>query len=311
MKLKSMLLPAIAAVFLLGCEANGVDADGFPGGGGGGNVPPGSVADTTNCATPVSGLCVLGGDSHPGGLVDVLLAPDGPLGPIAGAIDTDALVEALTFTLENDDGDLAGIVEGLVADGQLEEGLTLLLLGENGDGMGALAETLTNLLLPNDEGQGLMGLVSEDGGVGLVQALLIDGSDASCQAPLGTLCLISGDGNQTGLVDLLLTSGGVAGAASPTLTDEATDQLVATLGDLLESNGALADLVEGLFQQGQLAEGLEVLLMGSPDDGIPSGLIAALDGITGDLGTVLGEVGDFLGDVLLPGGGLGGLIPTT
>ena len=116
MKLKSLLLPALAAIFLVGCEANGVDA-GLGGGGGGGggdlNVPPGSLADTTNCASAVSGLCVLGGESHPGGIVDLLLAPEGPLGPIASAIDVSALTNTLTVLLSSDDGTLAGLETGL------------------------------------------------------------------------------------------------------------------------------------------------------------------------------------------------------
>lgn len=303
MKLKAMLLPAIAAVFLLGCEANGVDAGNFPGGGGNG-APPGSIGDITNCEVPVANLCVLGGDSHPGGLADVLLADDGPLAPIASAIDTEALVEALEATLSNPNGDLPGLLQALIAEGQLQEGLTLLLLGENGDGMGALAETLMNLLLPNEEGDGLMGIIGADGGgaVGLLQALLLDGSDINCQAPLGTLCLISGGEGQTGLIDVLLTSPGLLGGLTPTLTEEATDELVATLGNLLESNGALADLVNGLFQEGQLVEGLQVLLMGSPEDEIQSGLVDLLEGSVGNLGTVLAEVVDNLVGNLLGGG---------
>ena len=299
-QLKTLLAAGLGIVLLAGCEANGVDPARLGQIGGGNGAPPGSIADTTNCAAPVSGICVLGGETHPGGLVEVLLAPDGPLGPIAASIDTDALQSALTNLLENDNGDLAGVLTNLVAEGQLEEGLTLLLLGENMDGMGALAETLQNLLLGNEQGQGLMMLLSEAGAVGFLQALLLDGSDASCQAPLGTLCLISGGGSQLGLVDLLLTSGGVAGSLSQELTGPELDNLVGTLGNLLESNGALADLVTGLFEEGQLVEGLNVLLMGSEGVGDGLGLLDILTGTTENLDGIVADIADFLGILLTP-----------
>lgn len=300
---KSFFAAACGVVLLAGCEAQGVDPSrlGQIGGVGG---PPGSIADTTNCDVPVAGICVLGGDSHPGGLVDVLLAPNGPLGPIAAAIDSDALVDALTVLLQNDDGNLAGILTNLVAEGQLQEGLTLLLLGADGDGMGALAETLMNLLLPADDGgsPGLIALVGDDnsGAVGLLQALLLDGSDVNCQAPLGTLCLIGGEGGEQGLIDLLLTSGGVAGGVSQELTGPELDNLVATLGDLLESNGALADLASGLFEEGQLIEGLTVLLMGSEGVGDGLGLLDILMGTTENLDGIIEDIVGFLGGLLTP-----------
>jgi hypothetical protein len=296
MKFKNLLLPALGAMFLVGCEANGV-------GGILTGPPPGSVGDTTNCEVVVANLCVLGGDDRAGeGLADILLAADGPLGPIAGAIDKDALVDALETLLANDDGDLVTLLQNLTAGEQLQAGLTELLLGENGDGMGALAETLVSLLAGNDEGQGLMAIIGADGGgaVGLLQALLLDGSDASCQAPLGTLCLIAGDGSQAGLVDLLLTSEGLAGSLSTTLTEEATDELVATLGNLLASNGALADLVQGLFQDGQLVQGLQVLLMGDPDNNQLPGLVGFLEGAGFNLPAILGEIGISLGGLFTP-----------
>lgn len=309
LKLKSTFAALFAVVLLAGCEAQGVDPSQFPGGGGGGgnNAPPGSIGDTINCEVPVSGLCVLRGDGPGEGLVEALLDPNGPLGPIVGSIDTAALEDALIILLANDNGDLPGLLTNLAAEGQLQEGLTLLLLGADGDGMGALAETLQNLLLPNEDGTpngliALFGLGDEDGGgaVGLLQALLIDGQDpAACQAPLGTICLISGDGNQRGLIDLLLTSGGVAGGLSQTLTQGETDELVEVLGDLLESNGALADLVTGLLQDGQLAQGLEVLLMGANDQ---QGLVELLQDLVTDLPDILGDVGGFLGNLFtLPG----------
>lgn len=314
LKLKSLFAPLFAVVLLAGCEAQGVDPSQFPGGGGGGsNVPPGSVGDIRNCAVPVTGgLCVLRGDNPGDGLVESLLDPDGPLGPIVGEIDTEALEAALVALLENDDGDLVNVLTNLLVEGQLQEGLTLLLLGADGDGMGALAETLQNLLLPNEDGSpngliSLFGLGDEDGGgaVGFLQALLIDGTDPNaCQAPLGTLCLISGNGTQTGLIDLLLTSSGLSGALSDELTGEAaTDELVAILGNLLESNGSVANLVTNLFQEGQLVEGLEVLLMGTGDD--QPGLVVLLQGVVGGLPEIIGDVGDFLGGLFPIGGGIG------
>jgi len=300
--LKKWLALGALVMSAVGCTANGVDADalgdGFGNGNNNGGGSNGSPTDITNCQVPVGAtLCVLGGSDHPGGLVDVLLASDGPLGPIAGAIDVTALTNALTQTLEND-STLAGIVTGLIQDGQLVEGLQLLLLGPNNDGMGAVAETLQLLLLPNEQGVGLTALLGEQGVAGLVQALLLDGTDASCQAPLGTLCLIAGDGNQTGLVDLLLTSDGALGALSPFLTTQVTDEVVATLGDLLASNGSLRDLVTGLIQDGQLATALQVLLIGAPDQGVQSGLVMALQDLLGGLGIIVNDVLTFVGSLL-------------
>tara|TARA_R110000851_G_scaffold182213_2_gene331323 strand:+ start:981 stop:1925 length:945 start_codon:yes stop_codon:yes gene_type:complete len=307
MKLKSLLLPALAAIFLVGCEANGVDAGlgGGGGGGGGGDLspPPGSIADTTNCAAAVSGLCVLGGESHPGGIVDLLLAPEGPLGPIAGAINVDALVNTLTVLLTNDDGTLAGLVRGLTADGQVLEALLLLLVGEDGQGQGAIAETLVNLLLPNEEGTGLLALIGGlDGGgvVGFLQALLLGGEgNPECQAPLGTLCLIAGEGDQQGLIDILLTSGGLAGSLSQTLTQEVLDDLVATLGDLLASDGSLTGLVQGLFAEGHLIEGLSVLLRGTDGEGGLS-LLEIIEGTLSNLGGIVTDVLGFVRGLLTP-----------
>lgn len=282
------------SVGLSGCEADADGADEY----GVGDSPigtPGSPTDVRNCDVPVGDtLCVLGGPGHGGGLVEVLLAEDGPLGPIAGAIDVSALTDTLAFMLEND-GDLADLLAGLLAEGQLQEGLQLLLLGD-GNGEGGLADILSGLLAGNEEGEGLLALFGEDGIPGLVEALLIDGASSDCQALLGTVCLISGDGNdQLGVVDLLLTSDGLLGSLSPTLSGDVTDDVVAILGDLLDSNGSLGDLVNGLFEEGQLAEGLQVLLVGSPDNGAPSGLVEALDGLVGGLGDVVTDLLDFLG----------------
>jgi|GEM_PF-1219982 len=307
MKLKSLLLPALAAIFLVGCEANGVDAGlgGGGGGGGGGDLtpPPGSLADTTNCASAVSGLCVLGGESHPGGIVDLLLAPEGPLGPIAGAINVDALVNTLTVLLTSDDGTLAGLVRGLTADGQVLEALLLLLVGEDGQGQGAIAETLVNLLLPNEEGTGLLALIGGlDGGgvVGFLQALLLGGEgNPECQAPLGTLCLIAGEGDQQGLIDILLTSSGLVGSLSQNLTQQELDDLVATLGDLLASDGSLRGLVQGLFAEGHLIEGLSVLLRGTDGEGGLS-LLEIIEGTLSGLGGIVTDVLGFVRGLLTP-----------
>ena len=291
-EMKTLL--AVGAVALLlglgGCEA---DSDTVDVGGDSGPTP-GSIVDVNDCQVPVGDmLCVLGGPDHPGGLVDELLAEDGPLGPIAGAIDVSALTDTLAFILEND-GDLASLVESLIASGQLAEGLQLLLLGDE-DGEGGLADILSGLLLPNEEGEGLLALFGEDGIPGLVQALLVDGASSDCQAPLGTLCLIAGDdSDQTGLVDLLLTSDGVLGSLSQTLTGDVTDDVVAVLGDLLESDGSLGDLVQGLFADGQLAEGLQVLLVGDPDEGVQSGLVQALDSLLGGLGDITSNIIGFV-----------------
>jgi len=287
-------------VAIAGCSADG-DGSSFPGGGGGGGGG-GGVTDVTNCQVPLgTTLCVLGGDDHAGGLVDVLLAEDGPLGPIAGAIDVSALTIALQEMLESD-GTLTGLVTGLLADGQLQEGLELLLLGD-GNGEGGLAELIGGLLLPNEEGTGLIALFGEDGITDLVTALLIDGTSSDCQAPLGTLCLIAGDGtDQMGLVDLLLTSDGVLASLSPTATGGTTDQIVEILGDLLESDGSLANLVEGLLVNGQLAEGLQALLVGDPEAGVEGGLVQGLGNLLGGLGDVVTDLVDFLGGLF----GLGG-----
>jgi hypothetical protein len=286
----------VSAVALTGCDAQG-DAD-PSGGGGNGNGGP---TDVSNCEVPLGAtLCVLGGDDHEGGgLVDVLLAPDGPLGPIAGAIDTSELTDVLTNLLQNDGGTLAGVVAGLIKDGQLQDGLKALLLGADGSGDNGLAAILKGVLLPNEQGQGLVKLFGPDGIQGLVMALLIDGTSSDCEAPLGTLCLIAGEGtDQFGLVDLLLTSNGLLGSLSPTLAAGVTDNVVAILGDLLASNGSLRDLLTGLTADGQLATALQVLLIGDPDQGVQSGLAQALQNLFGDLGATVAEVVAYLRSVL-------------
>lgn len=283
----------LASAALAGCEAQGDRSD-LPG-----NGSAGSIVDVEGCAVPVSGtLCVLGGKDHEGGLVDVLLSPDGPLGPIAGAIDSSELTDALVTLLENDNGSLASILTGLFMDGQLVAGLRELLLGVDGTGNNGLASIIQGVLTPNEQGQGLVNLFGEEGIQGLVVALAT-GADSDCQAPLGTLCLIAGENSdQVGLVDLLATSNGLLGALSPTLTNGVTDDVVATLGNLLASNGSLPGLLQGLIQEGQLASALQVLLIGEPDAGVPSGLVQALQNLFTGLGSTIGEVVDYIGGLL-------------
>ncbi|MEQ9736843.1 MAG: hypothetical protein RLN67_06420 [Algiphilus sp.] len=72
--------------------------------------------------------------------------------------------------------------------------------------------------------------------------------------------------------------------------------MVAILANTLESDGSLQDLVTGLIQDGQLAEGLQALLIGDPDAGVPSGLVQALQGLLNpDLVT---DLVDFLAGLL-------------
>lgn len=251
-----------------------------------------------NCDVPVNNLCVLGGPSHQNGLVEKLLESDGPLGPISKAIDIQALSGTLAFTLEND-GRLANLLENLLINGQLEAGLQLLILGDE-NGEGGLQQILTELIIGSEDGRGLVALFGEDGLPALLQALLADGTTTDCQAPLGNICLYSGDGTQQeGLLELLLAADGELSAVSPILTQH-TDELLVVLGDLLESNGSLSDLVQSLLQEGQLAEGLQALLFGDPDNGVPGGggLFQALGNIVRDLVPILEEVLGFVGGFL-------------
>lgn len=250
-----------------------------------------SVLNLENCRVPVSNLCVIGGNMHSGGIVDILLRPTGPLGPLAGEINADDLVEAIATLLQNDDGSLNAILTGLITDGQLQEALELLILGD-AQGNGDLQDIISALLL-GDNGGGLVGILGPQGVAGLLQALFIDGTSDACQANLGTLCLVGGDSDHIGLVDLLLLEGGVLEALSDELTQEEIAQI---LGDTLESDGALANLVANLFAQGQLADGLTALLIGDADT--QGGLAQAIEDTLGNLGDIVEDILAFISRLL-------------
>ncbi|MHA7834098.1 MAG: hypothetical protein ACX94A_06405 [Algiphilus sp.] len=274
------------AGLMAGCAQSGDDTQGIGPGGPGGNGGGGGLngpGDVANCSVPLGGVCVLAGSEGSDGLVDDLLRDGGALAPIADNINTADLENALQ-TLLASDGDLESLVTNLLMEGQLEEGLMELLTGGE-DGQGGLADILTDLLMGTDQGEGLAALVGEDGVQGLITALLVEPADPNCQVPLGTLCLITGDGKQQGLVDVLITEDGALAQISDNLSQ---DELVAILSNTLESDGSLQDLVTGLIQDGQLAEGLQALLIGEPDAGVQSGLVQALEGLlTPDLVTDL------------------------
>jgi hypothetical protein len=292
MKAMKLTFAALAAVGLLaGCAQGGDDTTGVgpggPGGGGGG----GGNSGVENCSVPLGGVCVLAGSEGGEGLVDALLADDGALAPIAGNINTADLEDALE-TLLASDGDLASLVENLLMEGQLQEGLTQLLMGGE-DGEGGLADILADLLMGTEQGEGLQDLVGEGGLSGLIMALLVEPTDPDCQVPLGTLCVITGDGSQQGLVDLLITENG----ALTQITDNVSqDDLVAILANLLESDGSLANLVQNLFAEGQLVEGLQALLVGDGEDPMSSGLVQALQGLLDP--SLVEELVGFIGGLL-------------
>ena len=249
----------------------------------------------TDCEVPLSSLCVLAGDSDEEGIVELLLDPEnGPLGPIAGQIGgREELAEALIILLESD-GDLQSLLENLLLEGNLEAGLERLLLGDE-NGEGGLADILEQLLLGDGEEGGLEGLLGEEGVAGLLQALLIDPDDeVDCQAPLGNVCLIAGeDSDRQGVLDLIASDGALSS------TGITGDELLEALGMLLESDGSLPGLIENLFLEGQLEEGLTFLLLGNEDEG---GLVAILedllnldaitDGLTCVVNLLLGQTCD-------------------
>lgn len=248
-----------------------------------------SVLNLQDCRVPVSSLCVIGGTNHSGGVVDILLRPTGPLGPLAGEINAEDLVEAVATLLENDDGSLNAILTGLITDGQLQEALELLLLGD-AQGNGDLQDIIGAMLIGDPSGGGLVGILGPQGVTGLVQALLTDGTTDDCQANLGTLCLVGGDSSNIGLVDLLLLDGGVLDSISDELSQE---EIAEILGDTLESDGALANLVANLFTEGQLAEGLTALLIGEDEE--QAGLVQAIQNTVGDLDAIVEDILAFIG----------------
>lgn len=298
---------AVAALafagLMAGCAQGGADDSGIgpgdPGGGGGGGGGPGGPGDVANCAVPLAGICVLAGSEGNEGLVDDLLAPGGALAPIADNLNTADLEDALEGLLASD-GNLADLVSNLLSEGQAQEGLTQLLTGRE-DGEGGLADILADALTGTEEGEGLQSLAGEDGVAGLLMALLVEPTDPDCQVPLGTLCVITGDGNQQGVVDVLLTGDGALAEVSGSL---AQDELVAILSNTLESDGGLRTLVTNLLAEGQLADGLTALLVGNPDNDEQSGLIQALEGLLSP--ETVTDLVDTIGGLLGVGGGDGG-----
>lgn len=280
----------MGALALGGCQADGDPSDLDDRGD--------DIVDVANCQVPVGQrLCVLGGDDHPGGIVDVLLDTNGPLGPIAGAVDASALTDVLEDMLEND-GDLVSLLTNLFANGQLQEGLQRLLLGD-AQGNGGLAEFGNDLLLGNDEADGLRGLFGEDGIVGLLEALAMGGGGSECKAPIGTLCLISDDDDRrSGLINLLAADDGALAALSPRL-GEITDDLVTILGDMLQSNGSLPDLFTQAIEEGNLAAGLELLLLGTEDSAEP-GLVTFLENLLSSTPTIVTQIIDALTSLFGP-----------
>lgn len=98
----------------------------------------------------------------------------------------------------------------------------------------------------------------------------------SCSARVSGLCLLGGPGNPNGLVDLLLADN--VGPLAPLASQiGGKEKLAAVLETLLENpDGELATLVENLIIGGNLAEGLEQLLIS--DKGLQSVLPELLMG---------------------------------
>lgn len=246
----------------------------------------------TNCASQVSGLCVLGGEGHDEGLADLLLDQNnGPIAPLASQIGgVDELAGVLETLLENDDGELLTLVENLIVEGNLAEGLEQLLISEKG-----LRSILPDLLAGDGEGDGgLEGLLASDEGVkGLLEALLIPGDegepDASCVSYVGTVCMVAADGSERkGLLELLVASDSELGKQGIS-----ADELVETLGKILGEEQDLGSTVAGLFADGRLAEGLQALLIGD-DENAPV-LITTLESVVGGL---VGGLGNIIGGLL-------------
>lgn len=248
--MKKALAAGVVAVSigLAGCHADGDNTVG-PGNGVGGG---GSSDGTGNCVVPLGEVCVSGGSGSTNALLDDALAAGGPLASLAGPLSgvTDELQTAIQNLLEND-GDLASLVTNLLQGTDGKEPNLQLALAALLDG--GLEDILTDLL----SAQTLQNLLGEEGVTGVVKGLLQSSGDDKCQAAVSTVCLIGGDGGKTGLVDALITENGALADLAANL---ALDDLVGTLGDLLESDGTIGDLVSGLLQEGQLMAALEKLL---------------------------------------------------
>lgn len=289
MTLKTALLGCmlVTTMALTGCQADGDGTVGPATGIGGGGSPDG----TGTCEVPVGEICVAGGAGSTQALLDELLSPSGPLASLAAPLApvSEDLQDAVVTLLQND-GDLASLLTNLLqgSNGKapnLELALAALLDG-------GLSEILTDLLSPEN-----IVLLGDDGLGGVVVGLLQSSGDDNCQAAVSTLCLIGGDGGKTGLLDALITDDGALADLAANL---ALDDLVGTLGDLLESDGSLPDLIRGLFEEGQLIEGLQVLLdperQGSLGDAIGDLLLGQnrdsdlIEQLLNGLGNVLGSV---------------------
>lgn len=252
------------------------------------NFTANDLLNTKDCTVPLAGqsnvpgdgVCLLGANGK-GGLVDTLFAANGPLAPLAANLPAAGMLKTdLTALLKNDDGSLQSLVTALTTGGNLQNGIQTLLMNKD-TGLAAIVQSVVD---PDN----LKGLLGTDGGVAdLLQTLATGTNNANCQSALGTVCLV-GNGGQHGVLDMLLGDSGY-------LTQEGinTGTLVSTLGNMLQNNGSLASTVQGLFQQGNLQEGLQTLLAGA--NGTP-GLLQTLGGTLTSLpGALSGLVGGLLG----------------
>jgi|GEM_PF-2566285 len=247
--------------------------------------------DVVNCASNVSGLCILGGEGNNEGLVDLLLDDEnGPLAPLAGQIGgKEKLANALETLLENDDGELTTLLENLFLEGNLQKGLEQLLISDQG-----LQSILPELLMGDDEGNaGLEELLAgEDGARGLLEALLIpaDESSGECASALGNVCLVAPEGgDKKGVLDLLLGDDSELGSQGLS-TQALVDALSTTLGE----NPDLGQTVAGLFMDGNLQAGLEELFLGDDEKG--PALLTTLENLgTGIVEGLCNVLGGLLG----------------
>lgn len=116
----------------------------------------GTDADDCQSSLGDSSVCLVGKDGKRGAL-DTLLSQGGYLS--TANVNPDELAQLLGNTLAND-GSLQGTVEGLLANGQLQDGLAQLLIGSLDDPDPAdstLVNTLTGLLDPTAPDAGILG----------------------------------------------------------------------------------------------------------------------------------------------------------